>query len=104
MFLHDNVRDSLVAVGRHRESGRYIPMAGGSRSRLPIKTGKVPRYYGLIGIDEHLSESIGTLDALYSKIGGRALIPEGKAGEFVKLLLGLTDVKSTTTEETEEEE
>ena len=101
MVIHEDPQDTSGAGGRHRESGRYIPVTGGSRSRLPIRTGKTPRYYGFVGIDEHLTESISTMAALYSKIGGRAQIPEGKVGEFVKLLVGITDQQSTTTDEGE---
>ena len=101
MVIHEESHDTSNAGGRHPATGRYVPVTGGSRSRLPIRTGQVPRYHGFVGIDEHLTESISTMAALYSKIGGRAQIPEGKMGEFVKLLVGMAVEKSTAPDEEE---
>ncbi|MCH7476966.1 MAG: hypothetical protein IIA14_02565 [SAR324 cluster bacterium] len=68
-------------VGGRRDlaTGRYIPMTGGSRSRLPAAGGEYPRYAGSIGIDKKLTAKISTLEALYQHMGGFASYMPGGA-------------------------
>ncbi|HEX7926878.1 MAG TPA: hypothetical protein VF678_04740 [bacterium] len=60
-------------------TGRYIPVGGGSRSRVPIRDdADIPRYTGMMGIDPEQSSGIQTLGALYSHMGGNAIVQSGK--------------------------
>ncbi|MBI4082214.1 MAG: hypothetical protein HY423_06335 [Candidatus Lambdaproteobacteria bacterium] len=73
-------------------SRRYLPKSGGSRSRLSILDDPtIPRYPGFVGIDGHLTDSIDSLAKLYAHLGGAPVIPEGKAGEFLRLCSELAD-------------
>ena len=88
MILHEKPIQAEGAGSWDGKTGRYIPMGGGSRSRLPIQDDpKIRRYHGLVGIDEHLSESIGRISALYAHIGGATAVMGGKEGEFVQMLM-----------------
>ncbi len=49
---------------------RYIPMGGGSRSRLKTHDETIPRYQGFVGVEGSQDEKIATIKALYSKLGG----------------------------------
>jgi hypothetical protein len=76
--------DSNVSgAGRwDKATGRYIPMHGGTRSRLAMydTDPKIPRYYGFVGIDERLSDTISSVHALYKHMGGAPKIAAGAAG------------------------
>jgi hypothetical protein len=86
--LHERVAD-VKGVGKwDLATGRYIPVSGGSRSRLPLIDDKdYPRYAGFIGVDESASAEIFTMPALYSLIGGAASVPQGHGNVIVKLIL-----------------
>ena len=69
-------------------TSRYVPVSGGSRSRLPVRDDEdLRRYYGYVGIDEHLTPDIHLIAQWYNYIGGRAVMPEGDAGKFTQLLV-----------------
>ena len=89
---------------------RYFPKSGGSRSRLSIVDDpQIPRYHGFVGMDGHLTDSIDSLAKLYAHLGGGPVIPEGKAGEYLRLCAELVDsrlaklVKAAEDVETENE-
>jgi hypothetical protein len=82
MKIHE-VQHDLSGAGRwHKATGRYIPITGGWRSRLPIYAGdsEIRRYYGFVGIDERLTETIFTISTLFQHIGGAPKIQAGAAG------------------------
>ena len=87
MVIHERVAD-VKGVGKWDfTTGRYIPHNGGSRSRLPLYDDKnYPRYVGFVGVDEHLSADLYTMPALYTFLGGHAVVPEGHGSVFVKLI------------------
>ena len=91
MVIHERVAD-VKGVGKwDYNTTRYIPVSGGSRSRLPVYDDKAyHRYYGLVGVDEHLSEEIYTMPALYAFLGGKAILPEGHGSVFTGLILEQT--------------
>ncbi len=74
------------------DSGRYVPISGGSRSRLPVADDdKYRRYAGLVGIDERLSEDIYRVSHLYNHITNPVVIPEGPEGEYLRQVYELID-------------
>ena len=74
------------------DSGRYVPISGGSRSRLPIADDdKFRRYAGLVGIDERLTEDIYRVSHLYHYISHPIEIPEGPEGEYLRQVHQLID-------------
>jgi hypothetical protein len=82
MIIHQ-ADTNVSGAGRwDKGTGRYIPMNGGSRSRLPMYDSdpKIPRYFGFVGVDERLSESISSVHALYKHMGGAPKIEAGAAG------------------------
>lgn len=85
MVIHEFTLDNRGAGRWEINSTRYVPMAGGSRSRLPIASNGIRRYYGFVGIDEKLTESVHTMAALYHRLGGG--VPPQPEGSFVGLLL-----------------
>ena len=87
MVLHERTSD-VKGVGKwDRGTGRYVPASGGSRSRLPLYDDKnYGRYPGFVGIDEHLSNDIYTMAALYHLLGGSPLVIEGVTSIFVSLV------------------
>ena len=88
MEIHPETRDVKGQGQWDANTLRYVPMFGGSRSRLPIGTGdNIPRYHGFVGIDESLTPTIYTMAALYQRLGGGVYIPEGQPGVFISLLL-----------------
>ncbi|MDH4225726.1 MAG: hypothetical protein OEW12_08785 [Deltaproteobacteria bacterium] len=90
MQFHD-LKDVRGAGKISKSTGRYVPVGGGSRSRLALKGQKsIPRYYGYVGIDESLTETIYTVHALYHYMGGKPLIPEGPSGELTAIMMGQT--------------
>lgn len=92
MMMHHKPYD-LKGSGRWVvNSRRYFPKGGGSRSRLSIVDDpEIPRYHGFVGIDGHLTDSIDSLAKLYRHLGGAPVIPEGKAGELLRLFSELAD-------------
>ena len=87
MEIHPATRDAKGQGQWDANTLRYIPMFGGSRSRLPIGNGDIPRYHGFVGIDESLTPTIHTMATLYHHLGGGVYIPEGQPGVFISLLL-----------------
>jgi hypothetical protein len=89
MVIHEMVRDQRGAGKWDVNTTRYIPVYGGSRSRLPVADDPdYRRYPGFVGIDEHLTESIYLIGQLYHHIGGKPIISPGVGSEFVSLILG----------------
>jgi hypothetical protein len=87
MVIHDRELDTKGVGKWDFATGRYIPLSGGSRSRLPIWDDKeYPRYNGYVGVDEHLSESLFTMAALYTYLGGAPAVIEGHGSVFVGLI------------------
>ena len=67
----------------------YIPISGGSRSRLPlIYNGyeDIRRYYGGVGMSEGLTESIRNIGNWYKHIGGGILVSAQTAAYVSRLL------------------
>lgn len=87
MIIHEAAKDNRGAGRWELTTTRYIPVSGGSRSRLPIGFPEVRRYYGFVGVDERLSERMSTISALYTHLGGRYQIPEGQEGSYMSLVL-----------------
>lgn len=87
MVIHDRESD-MKGVGKWDfATGRYIPLSGGSRSRLPLWDDKnYPRYVGYVGVDEHLSDTLYTMPALYAYLGGAPAMLEGHGSVFVGLI------------------
>lgn len=85
MVIHDPIKDLRGAGQWELNTTRYVPVSGGSRSRLPIGHNGIRRYHGFVGIDEALTEKISTMAALYSRLGGG--LPPYPEGSFVALLL-----------------
>ena len=91
MVIHDKIHDLSGAGKWDINTTRYIPIYGGSRTKLPVKDDNewgYPRYHGFVGIDEHLTEHIHLIAQLYAYLGGKAIIQEGPGGEFTALILG----------------
>ena len=68
---------------------RYVPVSGGSRSRLPVIYNTyedIRRYYGGVGMSEGLTESIGTMANLYRHIGGGILVSPQTAAYITRLV------------------
>ena len=73
---------------------RYVPISGGSRSRLPVYDDKrYSRYLGFVGIDESLTENISTISRLYTFLGGTPVILEGEGEDYVRQILEQTRAK-----------
>ncbi|MDH4121275.1 MAG: hypothetical protein OEV94_06195 [Deltaproteobacteria bacterium] len=90
VVLH-NVHKDVKNQGRFSPStGRYVPMGGGSRSKLPVHNNDIRRYLGFVGMDDSLTESLFTMAALYQHLGGKPTIPPGPGGELTKLMLSDT--------------
>lgn len=87
MVMHDREPD-IKGVGKwDLATTRYIPLYGGSRSRLPLWDDKAyPRYVGFVGVDEHLSDTLYTMPALYAWLGGAPAMIEGHGSVFVSLI------------------
>ena len=91
MVIHERVHDTSGAGKWDINTTRYVPIYGGSRSRLPIADDPdYRRYPGFVGMDEHLTESIFRLSQLYNLMGGKPIIPPGDEGKFTALILGQT--------------
>lgn len=91
MVIHEKVPDKPGAGKWDINTTRYIPVYGGSRSRLPLEDDPdYRRYPGFVGMDEHLTPDIYRITHLYAYLGGKPVIPEGPGGEFVRLILDKT--------------
>lgn len=85
MVIHDGSRDTRGAGAWDINTTRYVPVSGGSRSRLPVRDNGGRRYHGFVGIDEVLTEKIGTMAALYGRLGGG--LPAYPEGSYMALLI-----------------
>lgn len=68
---------------------RYVPISGGSRSRLAATYRgyeDIRRYYGGVGMSEGLTESIGTMGKLYKHLGGGILVTPQTAAYISRLV------------------
>lgn len=91
MVIHERLHDQKGAGKWDLGTTRYIPMQGGSRSRLPVQDDPdYRRYYGFIGVDENQTETLYTIPALYSYLGGAPVVPAGQEGGFTALILEQT--------------
>jgi hypothetical protein len=105
MVIHEKVHDISGAGKWDLNTTRYVPVYGGSRSRLPIADDPdYPRYRGFVGMDESLTPSIFRISQLYAHLGGRPIIPPGDAGKFTALILGETVGRLEATPPAEGEE
>lgn len=55
-------------------TSRYIPVGGGSRSRLEVNSEGIRPYRGFAGIDRQGEKRFDAIGELYSKLGGGARI------------------------------
>ena len=55
-------------------TARYVPIGGGSRSRLKTHDKTIPRYQGFVGVDGSQEKGIATMETLYGKLGGSTKI------------------------------
>ena len=91
MEIHKPQRDKIGVGKWDLTTTRYIPVSGGSRSRLPVYDDpEQRRYTGFVGFDEFLSADIHMIPTLYQLLGGKPVLQEGDAGKFTALLLGQT--------------
>ena len=91
MVIHERVHDQTGAGKWDIHTTRYVPVGGGSRSRLPIADDpEYRRYTGFVGIDEHMTADTFRISHLYNSLGGAPIIPEGDEGKFTALILGQT--------------
>ncbi len=105
MVIHDRVLDSKGVGKWDIGTTRYIPVSGGSRSRLPVHDDPAyRRYFGFVGISEELTADIFTLPALYAYLGGAPVVHEGHGSVFVKLILDETLKHLQAGEEEKEKE
>jgi hypothetical protein len=68
---------------------RYVPMSGGSRSRIPLifpGYEDIRRYYGGVGMNEGLTESIHNIGDWYRHIGGGILVTPQTAAYVSRLI------------------
>jgi len=91
MVIHEHERDTTGGGKWDIHTTRYVPIYGGSRSRLPVYDDpEYRRYPGFVGIDEFLTPNIFLISTLYHYMGGKPIIPQGDAGKFTALILGQT--------------
>lgn len=91
MVIHEKVHDLSGAGKWDINTTRYVPIYGGSRSRLPLADDpEYRRYVGYVGMDEHLTPDLYRIATFYSFIGGKPIIPPGDEGRFTSLILGQT--------------
>lgn len=92
MVIHERTHDKPGAGKWDINTTRYVPVYGGSRSRLPVADDPdYRRYPGFVGIDEHLTPDIYRIAQLYAYIGGKPIIPPGEEGKFTAMILGQTE-------------
>jgi hypothetical protein len=83
---------------------RYVSLQGGSRSRLPvIDDPDYHRYPGFVGVDERLSETLYTIPALFTYLGGRPVVGSGQESGLTKLIQDETLARLQKEKEEEEE-
>jgi len=101
MKIHPMQHDKAGAGRWDKATGRYVPMGGGSRMRLPLNDGdpNIRRYYGLVGMDEKLTEDLSTMAALYAHMGGAPKIEHGKAGTLTSRILDVVEEQRKAEEE-----
>lgn len=91
MEIHKPQRDKIGVGKWDLTTTRYIPLGGGSRSRLPVYDDPLQRRYtGFVGFDEFLSADIHMVPTLYQLLGGKPVLQEGDAGKFTAMLLSQT--------------
>lgn len=91
MEIHKPLRDKLGVGKWDLTTTRYVPLGGGSRSRLPVYDDpEQRRYTGFVGFDEFFSADIHMIPTLYQLLGGKPVLQEGDAGKFTAMLLGQT--------------
>jgi hypothetical protein len=104
MVIHELEHDQKGAGKWDLGTTRYIPMQGGSRSRLPVRDDPdYRRYPGFVGEDERMTESVYTIAALYTYLGGAPIVPRGQEGGFTSLILDQTVAKLQAEKEEAEE-
>ena len=88
MQFYNKPTEKFNAGLKDYTTGRYIPMGGGTSSRLSyLDDPEIRRYWGFVGIDESKSYEMPTIVELIRYLSGGVYIPEGPAGEFIKLIL-----------------
>ena len=91
MQIHKPQRDKIGVGKWDLNTTRYIPLGGGSRSRLPVYDDPNQRRYpAFVGFDEFISVNVSMIPALYQLLGGKPVMQEGEAGKFTAMLLGQT--------------
>jgi len=104
MVIHDKVLDIFGAGKWDVTTTRYVPITGGSRSRLPVADDPdYRRYHGFVGMDEHLTPEIFKIAQLYAHLGGKPIIPEGEEGQFTALIMEQASGRPAGQAATEEE-
>lgn len=101
MVVHKYEMDRR-GVGRwEAKTGRYVPVGGGSRSRLSIADSDEPsrRYPGFVGMDEKLTDSIRTMADLYAHLGGGTEGRTGREGEWARKIQGVMEEQRKAEEE-----
>lgn len=90
MILHERDKTTGVTGKLDRLTRRYVPMGGGSTSRLPVSDDKrYPRYRGNMGLDERYNEQMARIDDLYQYLGGLV----EPTDDFLKQVLELDSKK-----------
>jgi len=91
MIIHPKVHDLSTAGMWDIHTTRYVPVSGGSRSRLPVLDDPhIRRYYGFVGMSEHLTQDVFLIAALYQVLGGKPEVAPGQSGKFTELLIDQT--------------
>ena len=94
MVIHERAHDQKGAGKWDTGTSRYIPIGGGSRSRLPIVDDPdYRRYFGFVGVDEALTESIYTMATLYGLLQGASIVLPGQEGTFTELIINESAAK-----------
>jgi hypothetical protein len=88
MVIHEKVHEGPGAGKWDSGTTRYVPVGGGSRSRLPLADdSRQRRYAGFVGMDERLTPDIFRIAQLYAFMGGAPVIPPGDEGKFTARIL-----------------
>jgi hypothetical protein len=67
--IHKRVKDVVGSGKTDKATGRYVPVGGGSRTRIPLADDKrISRYAGNLGVDASLSGKIDSMAALYAQL------------------------------------
>lgn len=100
MIIHEGVHDFSGGGKWDMHTTRYVPVQGGSRSRLPIADDPhYHRYPAYVGIDEHLTPDIFHIAQLYHYIGGAPILHAGTEGKLTEMFMELTMGRLEATEE-----